>query len=122
MGVKGAAIGTLVARIFEFFAFLAIIMQKKYNFKGNIKEYFGIPKEVLKKLINVSTPIFFAESFWVVGTFFLGVAYAKGGTIFAVGSAISDLLINIASRKQNLYPMPPPGAINIVTNREGKVD
>jgi putative MATE family efflux protein len=95
MGVKGAAIGTLVARIFEFFAFLAIIMQKKYNFKGNIKEYFGIPKEVLKKLINVSTPIFFAESFWVVGTFFLGVAYAKGGTIFAVGSAISDLLINI---------------------------
>jgi lipopolysaccharide/colanic/teichoic acid biosynthesis glycosyltransferase len=34
----------------------------------------------------------------------------------------TDLLINIASRKQNLYPMPPPGAINIVTNREGRVD
>ncbi len=34
----------------------------------------------------------------------------------------NDLLINIASRKQNLYPMPPPGAKNIVTNREGIVD
>ena len=34
----------------------------------------------------------------------------------------TDLLINIASRKQNLYPMPPPGAKNIVTNREGRVD
>jgi lipopolysaccharide/colanic/teichoic acid biosynthesis glycosyltransferase len=33
----------------------------------------------------------------------------------------TDLLINIASRKQKLYPMPPPGAINIVTNREGRV-
>ena len=34
----------------------------------------------------------------------------------------TELLINIASRKQNLYPMPPPGAKNIVTNREGRVD
>ena len=34
----------------------------------------------------------------------------------------TDLLLNIASRKQNLYPMPPPGAKNIVTNREGRVD
>jgi lipopolysaccharide/colanic/teichoic acid biosynthesis glycosyltransferase len=33
----------------------------------------------------------------------------------------TDLLIAIASRKQNLYPMPPPGAKNIVTNREGRV-
>jgi len=33
----------------------------------------------------------------------------------------TDLLIKIASRKQKLYPMPPPGAINIVTNREGRV-
>jgi hypothetical protein len=34
----------------------------------------------------------------------------------------TDLLINIASRKQKLYPMPPPGASNIVTNREGRVE
>ena len=34
----------------------------------------------------------------------------------------TDLLINIASRKNQLVPMPPPGAKNIVTNREGKVD
>jgi hypothetical protein len=34
----------------------------------------------------------------------------------------NELMLTIASRKQNLYPMPPPGANNIVTNREGKVD
>jgi len=33
----------------------------------------------------------------------------------------TDILINIASRRQRLYPMPPPGAVNIVTNREGRV-
>lgn len=34
----------------------------------------------------------------------------------------SPLLIEIASRKNKLVPMPPPGAINIVINRDGRVD
>ena len=33
-----------------------------------------------------------------------------------------SLLIEMASRKKHLVPMPPPGAVNIVTNREGRVD
>lgn len=31
-------------------------------------------------------------------------------------------LIDIASRKKELVPIPPPGSINIVNNRDGKVD
>lgn len=34
----------------------------------------------------------------------------------------NDLLIEISSRKKVLLPMPPPGAKNIVTNREGRVE
>ncbi len=34
----------------------------------------------------------------------------------------NELMITIASRKQSLYPMPPPGGNNIVTNREGRVE
>lgn len=34
----------------------------------------------------------------------------------------NSLILQIASRKENLVPMPPPGANNIVTNREGRVD
>ena len=34
----------------------------------------------------------------------------------------NNILIEIASRKNKLIPMPPPGAKNIVTNREGRVD
>ena len=34
----------------------------------------------------------------------------------------AKLLIDIATRKNQLVPMPPPGAKNIVTNREGRVD
>ena len=32
------------------------------------------------------------------------------------------ILIQIASRKIDLVPMPPPGATNVVTNREGRVE
>lgn len=34
----------------------------------------------------------------------------------------NNILIEIASRKNKLIPMPPPGAKNIVTNREGRVE
>lgn len=34
----------------------------------------------------------------------------------------NSLILQIASRKENLVPMPPPGANNIVTNREGRVE
>ncbi|MDC1036224.1 sugar transferase [Alphaproteobacteria bacterium] len=33
----------------------------------------------------------------------------------------SDELVNLASRAQELVPSPPPGAINIVTSRDGAV-
>jgi len=33
-----------------------------------------------------------------------------------------DVLVQIASRKNELIPMAPPGATKIVTNREGRVD
>ena len=33
-----------------------------------------------------------------------------------------NILVQIAAREKELAPMPPPGAVNIVTNREGKVD
>jgi lipopolysaccharide/colanic/teichoic acid biosynthesis glycosyltransferase len=34
----------------------------------------------------------------------------------------TDFLVNIASRKDKLVPIPPPGAKNIVTNREGRIN
>lgn len=33
-----------------------------------------------------------------------------------------DVLVQIASREKELIPMPPPGATNIVMNREGRVE
>ncbi len=32
------------------------------------------------------------------------------------------IIVQIASREKDLVPMPPPGATNIVTNREGRVE
>jgi len=43
-----------------------------------------------------------------------------GGVLKSLGAA--DELIEMASRKQELVPSPPPGALNIVTSRNGVVD
>ena len=39
-----------------------------------------------------------------------------------VGLGAEENLVEIAKREKSLVPMPPPGAKNIVTNREGRVD
>lgn len=52
---------------------------------------------------------------------------SKENTLSGVVSLLKNLqandsLIEIASRKNDLIPMPPPGAKNIVMNREGRID
>lgn len=48
---------------------------------------------------------------------------ALTGVVFLLKNLqANDSLIEIASRKKDLVPMPPPGAKNIVMNREGRVE
>jgi lipopolysaccharide/colanic/teichoic acid biosynthesis glycosyltransferase len=52
---------------------------------------------------------------------------SKENALIGVVSLLKNLkadesLIEIASRKKDLVPMPPPGAKNIVMNREGRIE
>jgi lipopolysaccharide/colanic/teichoic acid biosynthesis glycosyltransferase len=48
---------------------------------------------------------------------------ALRGVVSSLKSLNADAnLIEIAARQNDLVPMPPPGSVNIVTNREGIVD
>ena len=48
---------------------------------------------------------------------------ALRGVVSILKSLKADVnVIGIAARQNELVPMPPPGSVNIVTNREGIVD
>ena len=57
----GAAIATLIARITEGLLFILLIYVHKYGLITNFSNYFGLNKDFLKKVLKISTPVFFTE-------------------------------------------------------------
>jgi len=68
MGVKGAAIGTLIARIIEFGCVIVYIKKKEKNLKLRWKDYFTIDGTLLKAYFKISTPVIFVCILWGVST------------------------------------------------------
>jgi putative MATE family efflux protein len=97
LGSTGAGIATLIARAVEVAIVIFIFFYMDYGLRCKIKSYFGLSKDFIKELVQVSTPVFFTEFLWVIGTTLLGVAYAMLGTQVAAAVQISDMAVSIGS-------------------------
>ncbi|HRX42098.1 MAG TPA: MATE family efflux transporter, partial [Clostridia bacterium] len=97
LGVRGAAIATLIARVIELFLLIIIIYKSKdHPLAGKIKEFFSFNFSMLKRVIKTAFPVIINESAWVLGVSVYFIAYGFLGTA-AIASAqvamtISDLI------------------------------
>ncbi len=91
MGVRGAALATVIARVVE----TAWLMMRthtrpeKFPFiKGAFKSL-GIPLSIVKKIAITGTPLLLNELFWSMGTAFVNQCYSTRGveTVAAVNIA-----------------------------------
>ena len=91
MGVKGAALATVIARIVEFVLLVGYIyfIKKDYLLKFNLSDFKSIDKLFLNTFISKSLPILLNDSLWAVGTVFYSIAYAKAGTSAIAASQIA---------------------------------
>lgn len=96
MGVEGAALATLIARLIE-----AIIMiwyvyfyKKDYLLRFNINHFKLFEKDFLITYSSKSFPIFLNESFWAIATVCYSVAYAMAGTSAIAASQIATTTSN----------------------------
>lgn len=94
---RGAAIATIIARCVEMCVILTIIYKKDFNLKGELKSYLNIPKNLIKEIIKVSSPVVFTEMLWILGIISLSVAYAKLGTVQAACVQIADIVSAISA-------------------------
>lgn len=97
MEEQGAAIATVIARIFELTVIWTIVYKKDFNLKGKLESYLNLPKELIKEIIKVSTPVFLTEMLWILGIVSLSVAYSKLGTTQAACVQIADIITAISS-------------------------
>ena len=68
LGVQGAAIGTLTARIVEFGIILLYVMKKETNLRLKPKDFLHMDRTISRDYYRVSVPIIFVAAMWGVNT------------------------------------------------------
>lgn len=81
LGVEGAAIGTLIARIFEVILMIALIYGTKSILAASLKDLFGFSRKFVSQIFSKAGPVLINEIFWSLGT----VVY-----MWSVGNIDSD--------------------------------
>ncbi|WP_042277626.1 MATE family efflux transporter [[Clostridium] dakarense] len=91
LGVKGAALATVIARIVELILILSYVylLKKDYILRFGINNLKSLNSEFINSLLAKSLPIFLNDSLWAVGTVLYSVAYSKAGTSAIAASQIA---------------------------------
>ena len=68
MGVRGAAVGTLIARMIECAVLIAYIAKKDKNLNLKLKDYLQFDRVLAKDYFKVTAPMLFVQGLWGVNT------------------------------------------------------
>lgn len=96
LGVQGAALATLIARVVEFVLMVGCVyLHSEHPLAGTPKELFSFDKEMFHKVLRTSLPVIASEGGWSLGNAVYYVAYGMLGAsalaVVQVASTINDL-------------------------------
>lgn len=92
MGVRGAALATVIARIVELVLLISYVyfIKNDYELRFTFKDIKLINKELSKAFVSKTIPIFFNDTLWAFGTVLYAIAYSKAGTSAIAASQIAS--------------------------------
>ncbi len=101
LGIKGAAIGTLIARFIELIYLLIVLKLNDFAFKTKIKDLFKIPKQLVKNITIKAIPLFCNDIGWAGGMAVLFKFYSSPGETalmaLPIASTTADLFFVLFS-------------------------
>lgn len=96
LGVVGAAIATVIARVIEMLILVGVSYGKKYAFAGTVRELFGFDRAFVARFATIAAPVILNEILWSFGITMQNVIMARTGTdaiaAFNVTNTISMLV------------------------------
>ncbi len=97
MGVKGAAIATVLSRYVELAVILVLAYsaKKRHTFLNGLFRTMLIPKNLAGQFLRKGTPIFLNELMWAAGTAVLTQIYSLKSLDIVAGLNISNALCNM---------------------------
>lgn len=108
LGVKGAAWGTVIARVVEISFILYSVYSSKGPLAASLKEMMGWSKEFIKKYFRTTYPVILNEAFWSLGQIMYSIAYARIGEE-------ATAAVQIAVTIQNVFFVIARGLANACT-------
>lgn len=95
LGVKGAAIATVISRIIELLILATWSYSHKYEICGKLKELLGFNRYFIVKFLKIAFPVIINETFWGLGTSVYNAIFAHAGTnaftAYSITGTISQL-------------------------------
>jgi len=97
MGVAGAALGTFVARIFEFLIICGYLFIKDKNIGYRIKDTFLPVKTLWKEYIRISIPVLISDGILALGNNSVAMVIGRLGESFVAANAVTAVTQQLSS-------------------------
>lgn len=98
LGIVGAAIGTLTARIMEIIVLIFYIKKKDKKLQIRLSDYFSLDKQLAKDYTKITAPMVFTQGLWGVNTALqTAILGHMTATAIAANSAASTLFLLMKS-------------------------
>ena len=91
LGVQGAAIATVIARIAEFIIVVVFMLFFEKKIQLKIKHILHIDNIMFKDFIKNCTPVLFNELFWSLGASMISVVVGRLGTDVVAANSINSV-------------------------------
>lgn len=95
MGIRGAALGTLVARIVEILLIVYAIYGTRNILAASFSELMSWKKDFVKRYIDTIYPVILTEGFWALGQVMYTAAYARIGEEATAAIQLTNTIQNI---------------------------
>lgn len=95
LGVRGAAIGTVIARGFEFVTLVTITYTRLEQIQAKFRHLLAVTPEFLKKFLKTTAPVIINESMWSIGTAAYSAIFGRLSTDAVAAINITKVLENM---------------------------
>ena len=92
MGVKGAAIATVISRIVEFIIVLSYMVLYENKIQLKLKNIIALDKVMFKDFIKHCTPVLCNELLWSLGASMISIVVGRMGTEVVAANSINSVV------------------------------
>jgi len=96
MGVKGAALGTVIARVLQLVIIVSIIKIKKHHGLFSFKDIKNLTPSFIKRFLKLTIPTTGQEFFWALGFTTYSVIYSYMGTNIIAARSVMETVESLA--------------------------